>query len=103
MILCVNLSQVEVITEKERRFSWGSSSRRSSCGAFSQLVIKGGGPFVGGTISGLVVLGSIREQIELSLVRLCRGLANTEVDAHSQLLDGSQGPQWRSYRKYPRS
>jgi hypothetical protein len=26
----------------------------------------------------------------------CRGLANTEVDAHSQLLDGSQGPQWRS-------
>jgi hypothetical protein len=29
-------------------------------------------------------------------VRLGRGLANTEVDAHSQLLDGSQGPQWRS-------
>ena len=25
-----------------------------------------------------------------------RGLANTEVDAHSQLLDGSQGPQWRA-------
>jgi hypothetical protein len=24
------------------------------------------------------------------------GLANTEVDAHSQLLDGSQGSQWRS-------
>jgi hypothetical protein len=24
-------------------------------------------------------------------VRLFRGLANTEVDAHSQLLDGSQG------------
>ena len=24
-------------------------------------------------------------------MRLCRGLANTEVDAHSQLLDGSQG------------
>jgi hypothetical protein len=23
-------------------------------------------------------------------------LANTEVDAHSQLLDGTQGPQWRS-------
>jgi hypothetical protein len=31
------------------------------------------------------------------------GLANTEVDAHSQLLDGSQGPQWRNWRKYPRS
>jgi hypothetical protein len=24
------------------------------------------------------------------------GLVNTEVDAHSQLLDGTQGPQWRS-------
>jgi hypothetical protein len=37
-----------------------------------------------------------RTQIWLSLVRLCLGLANTEVDADSQLLDGSQGPQWRS-------
>ena len=37
---------------------------RSSCGAFSQLVIKWGGPFVGGAISGLVVSGSIREQAE---------------------------------------
>jgi hypothetical protein len=30
-------------------------------------------------------------------------LANTEVDAHSQLMDGTQGPQWRSKRKNPRS
>jgi hypothetical protein len=30
---------------------------RSSCGAFSQLEIKGGGPLVGGAILGLVVLG----------------------------------------------
>jgi hypothetical protein len=37
---------------------------RSSCGAFSQLVIKAEKPLVGGTISGLVVLGSIREQAE---------------------------------------
>jgi hypothetical protein len=37
---------------------------RSSCGALSQLVIKGGGPLVAGTISGLVVLGSIRKQAE---------------------------------------
>jgi hypothetical protein len=37
---------------------------RSSCGAFSQLVIKAGGPPVDGAISGLVVLGSIREQAE---------------------------------------
>jgi hypothetical protein len=31
---------------------------RSSCGAFSQLVIKQGGPLVGGAIPRLVVLGS---------------------------------------------
>jgi hypothetical protein len=37
---------------------------RSSCKAFSQLVIKGERPLVRGTISGLVVLGSIREQAE---------------------------------------
>jgi hypothetical protein len=37
---------------------------RSNCKAFSQLVIKGEDPIVGGTISGLVVLGSIREQAE---------------------------------------
>jgi hypothetical protein len=35
---------------------------RSSCGAFSQLVINGAGPLVGGAIPELVVLGSIREQ-----------------------------------------
>jgi hypothetical protein len=37
---------------------------RSSCRAFSQLVIKGGGPLVGSAIPGLVVLGSIRKQTE---------------------------------------
>jgi hypothetical protein len=37
---------------------------RSNCKAFSQFVIKGERPFVGGTISGLVVLGFIREQAE---------------------------------------
>jgi hypothetical protein len=37
---------------------------RSNCKAFSQLVTKGERPLVGGTISGLVVLGSIREQAE---------------------------------------
>ena len=37
---------------------------KSSCGAFSQLVIKGAGPLVGGAIPGLVVLGSIRNQAE---------------------------------------
>jgi hypothetical protein len=37
---------------------------RSNCKAFSQLMIKGERTLVGGTISGLVVLGSIREQAE---------------------------------------
>jgi hypothetical protein len=37
---------------------------RSSCKAFSQLVIKGERPLVSGTISGPAVLGSIREQAE---------------------------------------
>jgi hypothetical protein len=37
---------------------------RSRCKASSQLVIKGERPLVGGTISGLVVLGFIREQAE---------------------------------------
>jgi hypothetical protein len=36
----------------------------SNCKAFSQLVIKGERPLVGGAIPGLVVLGSIREQAE---------------------------------------
>ena len=49
---------------RERSFSWGSASMRSNCGAFSQLVIKGGGSLVGGTISGLVAFGSIRKQAE---------------------------------------
>jgi hypothetical protein len=33
---------------------------RTSCRAFSQLVIKVGGPIVGDAIPGLVVLDSIR-------------------------------------------
>ena len=36
----------------------------SSRKAFSQLVIKEGGPLMGEAISGLVVLDSIREQAE---------------------------------------
>ena len=37
---------------------------RSSSKTFSQLVIKWGGPIVGGAIPGLVVLYSIRKQAE---------------------------------------
>jgi hypothetical protein len=33
-----------------------------------------------------------RTLVQLSLVRLCQRLANTEVDAHSHLLDGTQDP-----------
>ena len=36
---------------------------RSSCKAFSQLVIRGG-PIVGSAIPGLVALGSIKKQAE---------------------------------------
>jgi hypothetical protein len=39
---------------------------RSDCKAFSQLVIKVERPLLGGTISGFVVLDSIREQAEQS-------------------------------------
>ena len=37
---------------------------RSSCKAFSQLVIKQGGPTVGGAIPGLLVFSPIRKQAE---------------------------------------
>jgi hypothetical protein len=36
----------------------------STCKASSQLMIKGGGPLVGGAIPGLVALDSIRKQAE---------------------------------------
>jgi hypothetical protein len=39
---------------------------RYNCKAFPQLVIKGERHLVSGIISGLVVLGSIREQSELA-------------------------------------
>jgi hypothetical protein len=42
---------------RERSISWGNASMRFSCKAFSQLVIKMGGPIVGGAVPGLVVLG----------------------------------------------
>jgi hypothetical protein len=37
---------------------------RFKCGTFSQLVVKVGGSLVSGAISGLLILGSIREQAE---------------------------------------
>jgi hypothetical protein len=56
------LTQLELSQRKE--LSWGNASTRSSYKAFSQLVIKEGGPLMGEAISGLVVLDSIREQAE---------------------------------------
>jgi hypothetical protein len=44
-----------------------------------------------------------RSLIYMFSERLCQCLTNTEVFAHSHLLDGAQGPQGRSYRRYSRS
>jgi hypothetical protein len=49
---------------RERSFSWENASMRSSSKAFSQLVIKGEGPHVGGAIPELGVLDSIKKQAE---------------------------------------
>jgi hypothetical protein len=57
------LTQAGVITEKGASLE-KNASMRSSCKAFSQLVIKRGGLRVGDAIPGLVVLGSIRKQAE---------------------------------------
>ena len=57
---------------------------RSRCPAFSQLVIKVGGPIVGGAIPGLVILGSIRKQIEQA--RESKPVRNTPLWPLHQLL-----------------
>jgi hypothetical protein len=56
------LTQLELSQRKELQLR--KCLHETNCKAFSQLVIKGERPLVGGTISGLVVLGSIREQAE---------------------------------------
>jgi hypothetical protein len=69
----------------ERSLSWGNASMRSSCGAFSQLVSKGERPLMGGTISGLVVLGSIREQTEQA------------SEEHSSMASASSSAPWPAW------
>jgi hypothetical protein len=64
---------------------------RSSCGAFSQLVIKGERPLVGGTISGLVVLGPIREQAEQGVVAHAFNPSTQEAEVGGFL---SSRPAW---------
>ena len=61
---------------------------RSSYKIFSQSVISGGGPLVGGTIPGLIVLGSIRRQAEQ--VRRSKSVSNIPPwPLHQLLLLGS--------------
>jgi hypothetical protein len=57
---------------------------RSNCKAFSQLVIKGERLLVAGTISGLVVLSSIRKQAEQA--RGCKSVKNIPPWLLHQLL-----------------
>jgi hypothetical protein len=57
---------------------------RYNCKAFSQLVIKGERPLVGGAISGLAVLGSVREQAEQA--RGCKPVKNIPPWPLHQLL-----------------
>jgi hypothetical protein len=47
----------------------------------------------------LAILTGVRCNLRVVLICISLMIKN----AHSQLLDGSQGPQWRSSRKYPRS
>jgi hypothetical protein len=69
---------------RERSLPWGNDSMRSSCKAFSQLVVKRAGPMVDGAISGLVVLGSIRKQAEQA--RGSKSLSNIPLWPLHQLL-----------------
>jgi hypothetical protein len=56
----------------------------SICKAFSQLVIKEGGPIVGGAIPGLEVLGATRKQAEQA--RGSKPVKNTPPWPLNQLL-----------------
>jgi hypothetical protein len=62
LVLCVKLTQAEVITEKGVQL--GKVLHEFQLWGIFSIRIKGEGPHVGGTIPGLVVLGSIREQAE---------------------------------------
>jgi hypothetical protein len=64
---------------------------RSSCKAFSQLVIKWGGPLVGGAIPGMGVLGSIRKQAEPGVVAHTFNPSTWEAEAGGFL---SWRPAW---------
>jgi hypothetical protein len=72
---------------QKRSFPWGNASMWSNCKAFSQLVIKSFRPIVGGTISGLVVLSSIRKQAEQA-----RG--SKPVKKHPSMASASAHASW---------
>jgi hypothetical protein len=77
---------------RERSLPWGNAFMRSSCKAFSQLVIKWEGPIVIGANSGLVVLGSIRKQAEQ--VRGSKPVSSTLPWLLYPLLPPSSYPVW---------
>jgi hypothetical protein len=90
--LCVNLTSRSY--HRERRLPWGNASMRSSCKAFSQLVINWGRAqlIVGGAIPGLVVLCSIRKQAEQA--RGSNPVSSPPPWPLHQLLPPSSYPVW---------
>ena len=62
LVLCVNLTQLELSQRKELQL--GKRLHGIQLWGIFSISDQGGGPLVGGAISGLVVLGSIREQAE---------------------------------------
>ena len=75
---------------RERSLPGGNASIRSSFKAFSQLVSRVGGHIVGGAISGLVVLGSIKKQAEQA--RESKPVRNIPPQPLHQLLPPSSCP-----------
>jgi hypothetical protein len=79
---------------RERNLLSGNASMRSSCKAFSQLVIKWGRaqPIVGSAILGLVILGSTRRQAKQA--RGSNPVSNIFPWPLHQLLPPSSCPVW---------
>jgi hypothetical protein len=62
LVLCVNLTQLELSQRKELQL--GKCLHEIQLWGMFSISDQRGGPLVGGTISGLGVLGFIREQAE---------------------------------------
>jgi hypothetical protein len=70
---------------RESRFSWGNASMRSRK-VFSQLLIKMGGPLVGGAISGHCQLCRLRLPCEPAALLPCTPSSNVPRPSSSQLV-----------------